>query len=147
MTLNGRYEPTNNPRLSSMLDEAGFERSTPSETKFGAYLAKGSDLFVILNPKTGTGVHDHPKHRGGTLSYLGPIEESNENFEDTLEYKCQADRRTERVPSEKDVVVTLSPGETFNLIYGSATGDRRVIGQFYGCHNLSDTSIALLVQS
>mgnify|MGYP001613832321 FL=1 len=146
MTLDERYEPTNNLHLGAMLDETGFERSTPSETKFGAYFANGSDLFVILNPKKGTGVHDHPNHRGGTLSYLGPIVESDGNFEDTLAYKCQIDRRAERIPDEKDVVVTLSPGETFNLIYGSASGDRGVIGRFYGCHNLSDVPIALLVQ-
>ena len=145
MVLDERYLPIKNNRLNSILREAGFQGTTPKEVPWGAFFGMGADLFVILNAKTGTTVHDHPKHKGGTLRYLGPIVDTDADFKDTLAYKCQVNRNQERVADQNDVVVTLSPGENINLIYGSGVHNRGIVGRFYGCHNLSDYPVALSI--
>ena len=149
MALDERFDPENNERLATMLSTAKFELTSPRPLNIageerGAYFGSGKRLFLILNPQTGTSVHDHPEHRGGVLKYFGPIVESSEDFTNSLAYKYQNDSREKRIPDENDRVIKLSPGEDLSLTFGSDK-QGRIIGRFYGLHNLSKVPVAAML--
>ena len=144
MALDDRYLPESNVYLADLLRNHGFKEVPPKETPWGAVFRDDDAFLLIINPETGTTVHDHPNHQPGTITYIGAIERGIMVASGTLAYKCQANKQQLRTQGVDELVLKLSPGDDFNLIYGK--GREGVFGRWYGCHNNSKHPVALLLE-
>ena len=144
MALDDRYLPEKNEHLAALLRDNKFEGVQPKATPWGAVFIDEGDFFVIINPETGTTVHDHPNHTPGIITYIGPIEQDVQVENGTLAYKVQVNQNEQRTKGVDELVVPLSPGDQFYLIHGQTNNG--VIGRRYGCHNHSKHPVAILLE-
>ena len=142
MPLDERYDPRKNDRLASILKQGGFSLDLPhvplnredNGVEAGiVFMRTPDDIIVVLHPKMGTGVIDHPL-KTEEVTYLGPISGGDAS---QLSYKFQNDSSEIR-NSEKDEVLPYAPGRSFTAASPGKPG------RYHGFHNSNpDHPVAL----
>jgi len=108
--LDERLDPNSNPRLLGILEEVGITKQDFEDSDLSGFRPWGryfnssvtGKLVLALNSGMGNGVHRHRgpiggDHKGGIVTYIGCVVDSDGDLTETLEYTCQPNRIPERV--------------------------------------------------